>query len=111
MLSEEAVVNDTPALVQSNNKSDVNTNKIISKRRSGEKAQACYPEEYEALLAIKTNELKSLLSNCINDKTIETFQSPKSNFRMRANFNIWRDKPGSDDPSGMYYMMYEKEGE
>jgi tRNA (uracil-5-)-methyltransferase len=83
--------------------------KVGTVRRSGDKISAVHPDEYETLLTDKTNILKELLANHAADKELEVFRSPLTNFRMRANFNIWRDKPRDDNPDGMYYAMFEKE--
>jgi tRNA (uracil-5-)-methyltransferase len=82
----------------------------IITRRSGEHIVACFPEDYESLLTVKTDILKNLLVLYTDGKEPEIFRSPQSSFRMRANFNIWRDKPRDEDPAGMYYAMFEKEG-
>jgi len=83
--------------------------KVGTVRRSGDKISAVHPDEYETLLTVKTNILKELLANYAADKELEVFRSPLTNFRMRANFNIWRDKPRDDNPANMYYAMFEKE--
>ena len=79
-------------------------------RRSGDHITACFPEDYESLLTAKVTIMKDLLAAHINGNEPEVFRSPVSSFRMRANFNIWRDKPRDEDPAGMYYAMFEKEG-
>lgn len=83
--------------------------KAVIVRRSGEHITKCFPEDYEELLNVKTDILKSLLAKRINGKELEVFRSPPTSFRMRANFNLWRDVPRNDDPAGMYYAMFEKE--
>ena len=83
--------------------------KAVIVRRSGEHITKCFPEDYESLLTVKTDILKSLLAKRINDKELEVFRSPPTSFRMRANFNLWRDVPRNDNPAGMYYAMFEKE--
>ena len=40
-----------------------------------------------------------------NKEKIEIFEVPKP--QMRANFSIWRDERHSNDPKGMYYMMFD----
>ena len=92
------------------------TTKVMmsSIRRSGEHITRCFPEEYEVLLLKKVQTLKDLLFQSIETTESiqpDVFRSPKTNFRMRTNFNIWRDKPKSDDPVDMYYAMFEKDGD
>jgi tRNA (uracil-5-)-methyltransferase len=90
--------------------SDTSNDAPVIIRVDGEHITKCFPEDYEDLLVKKTNILKSLLSSYINDKVLEVFPSPVSNYRMRANFNVWRDKPRDDNAAGMYYAMFEKDG-
>jgi tRNA (uracil-5-)-methyltransferase len=82
-------------------------------RRNGEHLVKCFAEEYEDLLAKKVQTLKQLLASteCITDSAEEpeVFRSPPTHHRMRANFNVWRDKPKDDSPDNIYYAMFDKE--
>ena len=62
----------------------------------------CHPDQYDALLGEKVEALREMLSEAVLDSgddkedeevlpPIEVFESPRSNFRMRANFQIWRE--------------------
>ena len=42
-----------------------------------------------------------------NRDDVEVFESPRSHFRMRANFSIWRDNRYSNNAEGMYYVMFD----
>ena len=78
-------------------------------RLSGDEMVACFPHDYERLLDDKVSKFQSLLSsiNCPhNNSEIERFESPRQNYRMRANFNIYRDFLSSDEPNNIYYCMY-----
>ena len=88
----------------------VSSSEQVATRRNGDHITACFPNDYESLLTVKVNVLKDLLSLYIDGKEPDVFRSPTSSFRMRANFNIWRDKPRDENPDGMYYAMFEKEG-
>lgn len=39
---------------------------------------------------------------------MDVFDSPRRNFRMRANFNIWHDNPKIRSPSGAFYAMFDE---
>jgi tRNA (uracil-5-)-methyltransferase len=73
-------------------------------RTDGSHLVKCYVEDYDKLLAEKVSTLHSLLSW---DKDIEVFESARSHFRMRANFQMWHDDPKNKVPSGFYYTMNE----
>ncbi len=82
----------------------------------------CYPEDYTRLLAEKVGVLESLLSAAIEEAgdedmatgqgrssdrvtrlpPAEVFESERTNFRMRASFQLWRE----DD--GYHYVMYNR---
>lgn len=78
---------------------------------------ACKEDEYDAQLAIKVQKLEALVSTTTSHPlpAVEVFDSPKSHFRMRANFNIWRDAPSKkngrnskiNEDEDFYYAMFE----
>ena len=81
----------------------------------GEHLVRCHPDDYERLLEEKVQRMRALIADALPATATmapDVFRSPKEHFRMRANFNVWRDVPRSDDPDGMYYAMFDKpEGE
>ena len=79
-------------------------------RRSGAHFVNCPEGDYEALLAAKVGKLSALIQGATQDSdppipSVEVFESPRCNFRMRANFNILHDKPPL--PADFYYAMYD----
>ena len=79
-------------------------------RKSGAFLVRCHEDDYETLLEAKVEKLHGLLSEFWGTgRTIETFQSERMNYRMRANFSIWRDSPNDPDPRSLYYAMFEEE--
>ena len=81
-----------------------NTVKPPIVRKDGSHLVKCYVEDYDKLLAEKVSNLKTLLSW---DKDVDLFESERTNFRMRANFQMWHDDPRNRVPSGFYYTMCE----
>ena len=73
-------------------------------RKNGEHLAACFPDEYDSQLKCKVERLKDLLD--WKDR-VEVFESPRTNFRMRANFQMWHDDAKNKVPSGFYYCMFE----
>ena len=74
----------------------------------------CRPDDYESLLEEKVARMRGLIADALPATRAmepDVFRSPKEHFRMRANFNVWRDVPRSDDPDGMYYAMFDKQKE
>jgi len=76
-----------------------------------------YPELYEELLAEKVTILEQLIQDTVTNSTststgstippTEVFQSPRTAFRMRANFKIWR--AGSNTTAYTTdYVMFER---
>ena len=80
---------------------------------------ACKESEYEAQLAVKVQKLESLMATATSNPlpAVEVHDSPKTHFRMRANFNIWRDAPSkkngrnskANEDEDFYYAMFEPE--
>jgi len=73
---------------------------------------SCPESEYEAELAAKVARLRSLLEGASaaasyggGFPSVDVFESPRSHFRMRANFNILRDKPPA--PPDFFYAMFD----
>ena len=85
-------------------------------RLDGSHFVSCPVDEYEALLARKVARLR-ILVECACGRVglpeVEVFESPKSHFRMRANFNIWLDRPPrreegvAEEPLDWYYAMFD----
>lgn len=86
-------------------------------RKSGAHFTSCPEERYEELLSEKVEQLSGLIRGVAGNlsvPSVEVFDSPRSHFRMRANFNIFRDNPpnkkgggeggGGDD---FYYAMFD----
>ena len=73
-------------------------------RKDGSHLVKCYVEDYETLLAEKVKSLKDLLSW---DQSVDIFESERTHFRMRANFQMWHDNPKNKVPEGFYYTMCE----
>lgn len=68
----------------------------IMARIDGSHFVGCPVDDYDKLLADKVSTLRNLITGVcgpLQVPDIEVFESPKSHFRMRANFNIWRDTP------------------
>lgn len=59
-------------------------------------------ENYEQQLAEKTDRLKAMMAP-FNAPEPEIFSSPKSHYRMRAEFRVWHD---GDD---LFHIMFDKE--
>ena len=76
---------------------------LVKPRTNGDEYFVCHESSYQSLLNEKVQKLKTLLPY----GDVEVFDSPKTNFRMRANFFIWRDTKNNADPSAMYYAMCE----
>ena len=66
-----------------------------------------YPERYDELLAGKVARMEELLNDAIGDAlpAVEVFESHPTNFRMRANFAMWRE--GTE----VLYVMFNKDEE
>jgi tRNA (uracil-5-)-methyltransferase len=79
-------------------------------RLSGESLVACYPEKYEELFLEKRKKLSSLLNNWPVDN-IQSYESPRDHYRMRTNFQLWHDNPKQRTPEGVYYAMFDGEGD
>jgi tRNA (uracil-5-)-methyltransferase len=73
-------------------------------RLNGEALVACYPEKYDQLFYEKRLKLASLLNYPI--EKIVYYESPKTHYRMRTNFQLWHDHPKDRIPEGVYYAMY-----
>ena len=77
-------------------------------RFSGEHLVKCFEEDYEDLLKKKLAQFHGLMEFTGFDRDrVEVFESPRSHFRMRANFSIWRDDRYSNDADGMYLVMFD----
>jgi len=74
----------------------------------------CYPEAYEELLADKVTTMQSMVTEAVVNGTpadvsapvlprVEVFKSERENFRMRANFKIWREGPE------LHYVMFNRD--
>jgi tRNA (uracil-5-)-methyltransferase len=75
-------------------------------RINGDYLVRCYVEKYEELFLEKRKKLSELLSWPVG--SIEAFESPKTSFRMRTNFQMWHDDPKNRTPEGFYYAMYDE---
>jgi tRNA/tmRNA/rRNA uracil-C5-methylase (TrmA/RlmC/RlmD family) len=69
-------------------------NKIV--RLNGDRLVNCPIDEYDNQLSIKVNKYKTLISNMYQGD-IDIYESERSHYRMRANFNIWRDMPKNNN--------------
>lgn len=78
---------------------------VSKARRDGSHLVACLVSEYDHLFAEKIANLKKLLNW---SKEVDAFESPKTNFRMRANFQMWHDNPANKTPAGFFYAMYDE---
>jgi tRNA (uracil-5-)-methyltransferase len=77
-------------------------------RKSGTELVACHLEDYGTLLRAKVNRLQQLLGvSVMKGLDVEVFESPRTNYRMRANFNIWRDKRNDQISNDFYYAMFD----
>jgi tRNA (uracil-5-)-methyltransferase len=80
----------------------------MTTRQNGDHLVACPVDKYEELLSVKVQSLTSLLDFCCK-LAPEVFKSPESHFRMRANFNIWKDNPKDyKNPNNFFYCMYDE---
>lgn len=61
-----------------------------------------HTEDYEQQLVEKTDRLKAMMAP-FNAPEPEIFSSPKSHYRMRAEFRVWHD---NDD---LFHIMFDKE--
>lgn len=62
---------------------------------------------YDELFAEKVERLRSLINW---DGPVDKFESERTHFRMRANFNLWYDNPQMrTDPSLTFYAMFDPE--
>ena len=81
---------------------------MSDQRVNGDALVACLEDDYDILLDIKLNNVKLLYKNAnltVPDIVkMSLYKSPKSHFRMRANFNIWRDNKNDNTPDGFYYV-------
>ncbi len=75
-------------------------------RVDGSRLVACFPDEYEKLFSVKIDKLKELLSWT---GPVDSFESPKFNYRMRTNFQMWHDDAKNRTPEGFFYAMYDEE--
>lgn len=79
-----------------------------SDRVNGDALVACLEDDYDKLLDIKLTNVNQLYkhANLTVPDTVKmsVYKSPKSHFRMRANFNIWRDNKNDNTPDGFYYV-------
>lgn len=74
-------------------------------RIDGSYLVACAVEDYDRLFLDKQSRLKALLEW---NGDIEAFASPKTHFRMRANFQMWHDDDKNRTPEGFYYTMHDE---
>lgn len=77
-----------------------NTEKSL--RKDGSHLVKCYVDDYHTLLDAKVAQLKALLKW---DSAVDVFESQKTHFRMRANFQMWHDDPRKKTPDGFYFTM------
>lgn len=69
---------------------------------------ACDEDNYDGLLEAKLQTFNDLMGFTGFDKSkVEIYESPRSHFRMRANFSIWRDNRYDNSAEGMYYVMFD----
>lgn len=80
----------------------------IQPRIDGSSLVHCPVEKYEDQLGEKLAILKTLLQPYYSGD-VDVFKSQPLHYRMRANFNVWRDDRRSDDPSGMFYAMWNED--
>ena len=76
-------------------------------RINGDHLVAVLPDEYENQLAEKVQTMRNLIADALPatvNMTPDVFQSPKEHFRMRANFNVWRDIHKDDSAEGMHVL-------
>ena len=79
-------------------------------RQSGVHFTSCPEESYEELLSEKVERLSGLIrgvAGSLSVPMVEVFDSPRSHFRMRANFNIFRDKLKGGGGDDFYYAMFD----
>lgn len=75
-------------------------------RRNGDHHGFCPVDEYDSLLKDKAAILRNLMDPFYSGN-LELFESPKTNFRMRANFQVWKDDPRKNVVSNeMFYGMW-----
>ena len=60
------------------------------------------PATYEQQLAIKVAKISELFEE-FSIPALKVFESPRSNYRMRAEFRVWHD---GDD---LYHVMFDQE--
>ena len=76
---------------------------VAQPRINGDHLVAALPDEYENQLAVKVQTMRDLIADALPatvNMTPDIFQSPKEHFRMRANFNVWRDIHKDDSAEG-----------
>jgi tRNA (uracil-5-)-methyltransferase len=72
-------------------------------RIDGSHLVACFADKYDDLLQEKVTRLRDLLGW---KSDIDIFESPKYNYRMRTNFQMWHDDPKDKTVrTGVYYSM------
>jgi len=77
-------------------------------RNRGDHIVCCYEDQYETLLGEKVLKLTEQLSPYANGHQIEVFDSPKTHFRMRANFQVWRDGDKRNTAAdAVYFAMFD----
>jgi tRNA (uracil-5-)-methyltransferase len=85
-----------------------NTRPEIGQRFDGNHLVSCPEGDYDTLLQAKLDTFHGLMAFTGFDRDkVDVFESPKSHFRMRANFTIWRESRYNNDPKGMYYVMFD----
>lgn len=77
----------------------MNDNKIV--RLNGDRLVNCPIEQYDKQLNDKVNKYKGLINEMYNGD-IDIYESERSHYRMRANFNIWRDMPPKTNKGKKY---------
>jgi hypothetical protein len=109
--------------------------KKTNHRKDGSHIVKCYVDDYDKQLDAKVMILRNLLSwppllpelssqqsleqdsiqqqqsklitAHLKHHPIHIFKSPTSNYRMRANFQMWHDNPKHRTPEGFFYAMYD----
>jgi len=109
--------------------------KKTNHRKDGSHIVKCYVDDYDKQLDEKVMILRNLLSwppllpelssqqsleqdsiqqhqsqlitDYLKHYPIDVFKSPPSNYRMRANFQMWHDNPKHRTPEGFFYAMYD----
>lgn len=80
--------------------------KVPYTRTDGTHLVECFEDKYHELLDVKVQKLKELCQSHYQGP-VDVFESKTKHFRMRANFNIYRDEKNSQDPNGLHYIMYD----